>query len=118
MTPIRKLENAAVRLAPMAGEWLGVAEGIETALCAGSLHDFPVWSCISAGLLRGFRPPAGTKLLAIFGDNDESFTGQAAAFELARAVTAMGCEARVYLPDTMGKDWADIYTEQRGKAFE
>lgn len=113
MTPIRKLENVAVRLAASSDGWLGVAEGIETALCAGSMHDFPVWSCISAGLLRTFRPPAGTNLLAIFGDNDESFTGQSAAFELARAVTAMGCEARVYLPDTVGKDWADIYTDRR-----
>lgn len=107
MTPTAKMGNAAIRLAPVAEGWLGVAEGIETALAAGKRHGMPVWSCCSAGLMRQFRPPTEVKLLAIFGDNDKSFTGQAAAFELARAVTALGVECRVLIPEVPGTDWAD-----------
>jgi len=108
MTPIRKLENVAIRLRPIEDGWLGVAEGIETAYCAEGKHGAPVWSCISAGLLKTFRPPAEVTLLAICGDNDRSFTGQAAAYELARAVTNMGVECRVMIPEQTGKDWADV----------
>lgn len=107
MTPLRKLDNVAIRLAPVADGWLGVAEGIETSLAASLRHKVPVWACVTAGLLKSFRPPPEVKLLAIFGDNDRSFTGQAAAFELARAVTNTGVECRVMIPEITGTDWAD-----------
>lgn len=107
MAPTRKMGNVAVRLAPVADGWLGVAEGIETALAAARRHSVPVWACCTAGLLLTFRPPPDVKLLAIYGDNDRSFTGQSAAYELARAVTNIGVECRVIIPEQMGTDWAD-----------
>lgn len=107
MTPTRKMGNVAVRLAPVADGWLGVAEGIETALAAARRHSVPVWACCTAGLLITFRPPPDVKLLAIYGDNDRSFTGQSAAYELARAVTNIGVECRVIIPEEQGADWAD-----------
>lgn len=107
MTPTVKLDNVAIRLAPVVDGWLGVAEGIETALAAGNKFRVPVWSCCTAGLLKAFRPPPEVKLLCVFGDNDRSFTGQAVAYELARVVTALGVECKVVIPDAEGQDWAD-----------
>jgi putative DNA primase/helicase len=115
MTPLRKLENVAVRLRPIEDGWLGVAEGIETAYCADGRYGAPVWACVSAGLLKTFRPPAEVKLLAVYGDNDASYTGQTAAYELARLVRNTGIEVKVLIPETVGTDWADhaVKTELR-----
>lgn len=107
MTPTRKLENVAIRLGPVDSGWLGVAEGLETALCASKKHGIPVWACTSAGLLKSFRPPPEVKTLYVCADNDRSFTGQAAAYELARVVTNLGIECRVLMPPEEGTDWAD-----------
>lgn len=107
MTPTRKLENVAIRLARPADGWLGVAEGIETALCAQKRHGTPVWACVTAGLLETFRPPTGVSMLTVFGDNDTSYTGQASAYRLARSVVSVGIECRVAIPERVGADWAD-----------
>ena len=107
MTPVRKMENVAIRLARPADGWLGVAEGIETSLCASARYRIPVWSCVSAGLLETFRPPEGIKMVTVFGDNDTSFTGQASAYKLARALVALGIDCTVCIPQTAGHDWAD-----------
>lgn len=113
MTPIRKLENVAIRLRPIEDGWLGVAEGIETAYCAEGKHGAPVWACVSAGLLKTFRPPPEVKLLAVMGDNDASFTGQSAAYELARLVRNNGLEVKVLIPEMTGEDWADVAQRRR-----
>lgn len=107
MTPAAKMDSAVIRLARVS-DWMGVAEGIETALCASLRYSIPVWSCVTAGMLVKFRPPPEVKLLVIFGDHDESYTGQAAAYELARAVTNTGTQCRVMIPEVVG-DWADEY---------
>lgn len=107
MTPTEKLSNVSIRFAPPIDGWLGVAEGIETALCAAIRFQVPMWSCISAGMLRSFRPPEGVRLLFIMGDNDVSFTGQEAAYWLAKTVSQNGIECRVHIPDDPGTDWAD-----------
>ena len=107
MTPSRKMEGVAIRLSRPSDGWLGVSEGIETALCASKRHGVPVWSCVSAGLLETFRPPEGVTLVTVFGDNDRSFTGQASAYKLARAIVALGIECRVSIPEVAGTDWAD-----------
>jgi putative DNA primase/helicase len=112
MTPTRKMENVAIRLAKPVEGWLGVAEGIETALCAGKRHAMPVWSCISAGLMESFQAPAGIQLLTVFGDNDPSYTGQAAAYRLARATVNAGVECNVAIPPGHG-DWADFHDNKK-----
>ena len=107
--------GAAVRLAAptMAGE-LGIAEGIETALACERLFDLPVWSAINAGGMAKWAPPPGVSDVAIFGDCDESFTGQAAAYALARRLVADGVSVVVRIPDTMGQDWADVWGAKCG----
>lgn len=107
MTPTERLANVAIRLAPPVDGWLGVAEGIETALCASRRFQVPCWALVAAGMMKTFRPPEGVKTLFVFGDNDVTFTGQAAAYDLARSMSMGGTEARVHIPDVPGTDWAD-----------
>ncbi len=97
---------AAVRLMPPA-ECVGVAEGIETALSASIRFAVPTWAAISANGLEKWMPPTGTARVLIFGDNDDSYTGQAAAFALAKHLHNAGITADVRIPDRPGTDWAD-----------
>ncbi|MEI8396293.1 MAG: toprim domain-containing protein [Rhodospirillaceae bacterium] len=122
--PVRKLMpgalpgGSAVRLGrPVQGR-LGVAEGLETALAASVLHGVPVWSVISAGNMQGFRPPAEVTELFIFGDNDVSMVGQAAAYSTARDIVR-DCQrnnreitVKVLIPEKAGTDWADVLVEK------
>ncbi|EQD69498.1 phage P4 alpha, zinc-binding domain protein [mine drainage metagenome] len=54
--PLTGREGCAVRLMP-AGELLGIAEGIETALSAAALDGVPVWAALNTTLLGKFEPP-------------------------------------------------------------
>lgn len=114
MKPARPSKGGAVQLWP-AGEKLGIAEGIETAIAAHQLFGIPVWSVISANGMAEFQPPAGVREVVIFGDTDESFTGQAAAYSAAkRLVLECGLSATVKLPPY--GDWADVLIRQKGAA--
>ena len=104
--------GAAVRLAEH-GEVLGIAEGIETALSASALFGVPVWSALTADLLQAWEPPANVSTVWIFGDNDQSFTGQAAAYGLARRLKARKLNVTVELPQRTGVDWNDIWQERK-----
>lgn len=114
VTPARKLlagrtpPALAIRLMP-AGEELGIAEGIETSLAAHQRFGVPVWATVSAQSMERFVPPAGVKRLRIFGDHDRSYTGQAAAYGLAKRLSAgkQPIEVSVELPPVIGTDWAD-----------
>lgn len=98
--------DSAVRLMPPT-ECLGIAEGIETALAASVMFGLPVWAAISANGLERWTPPAGTEQLTVFGDNDTSLTGQAAAFALAKRIHIAGIAVDVRIPTRPGTDWAD-----------
>jgi putative DNA primase/helicase len=99
--------GGAVRLAPHA-DVIGVAEGIETALAASKLFDMPVWAAITAGGLEGWIWPDDIRRIVIFGDNDVNFTGQNAAYALAKRARASGVEAEVCIPPEAGDDWNDV----------
>jgi putative DNA primase/helicase len=100
--------NVAIRICPKCGPVLGIAEGIETALSASALFTVPVWAAISAPLLKKWRPPLGVEKVIIFGDNDENFTGQEAAYSLARSLSG-DVEVEVKLPSIPGWDWNDVH---------
>lgn len=101
-------DSVAVRLYPVHGERLGIAEGIETAIAAAKRFRVPVWSAINSTLLAKWEPPAGVKEVLIFGDCDAKFGGQAAAFQLAHKLSGrMGLEVQVHIPERAGLDWAD-----------
>lgn len=102
----RPLNGGSIKLGA-AGEVLGIAEGIETALAASRKFSVPVWAAISAGLLEQWMPPESVKTVIVFGDNDASFTGQASAYALAKKLRLKGVNADVRIPELVGTDWAD-----------
>jgi putative DNA primase/helicase len=81
-------ESVSVRLAE-AGEVLGIAEGIETALAAQAKFGVPCHAALTAGFLAKWQPPEGVRKVIVFGDCDQSFTGQAAAYTLANKASLL-----------------------------
>ena len=119
MTAPRKLmpgqlpDGAAVRLSDFTSGAIGIAEGIETAMSASALYGLPVWAAINSAQLGKWTPPEGADEVAIFGDNDPKFGGQAAAFTLAHRLAVKGLAVNVHIPEITGQDWNDVL--MRGK---
>lgn len=90
---------------------LGVAEGIETALSVRKMFHVSCWSLINSVMMQKWNPPDGVEKLIIFGDNDKSFAGQAAAYKLANRLSAK-VSVEVKIPDEPG-DWNDVHQGQR-----
>ena len=112
------IQNGAVRLAPVGGDGiLGVAEGIETAIAAMTIHGVPVWAALGAnnlggydkaGAWTGFELPLDVKIrhLVIFADSGGA--GEAAAAALRDRVSATGIAVDIEFP-TSGDDFnADL----------
>ena len=104
--PGRPLNAAAVRLSN-ASSRMGIAEGIETALSASKRFGVPVWAATNATLLESWVPPAGVTEVLIAADNDASWTGQAAAYALARRLVRDGFAVEVQIPEATNSDWND-----------
>lgn len=102
----KPMNGASIKLGA-AGEVLGIAEGIETALAASRKFSVPVWAAISANLMEQWLPPSVAKKVIVFGDNDASYTGQASAFALAKKLRLKGIDVDVQIPELAGTDWAD-----------
>ena len=102
----KPLNTGAVRLSAVT-RCLGIAEGIETALAASERFGVPVWAATNATLLESWVPPTGVERVLIASDNDASFTGQAAAYGLARRLVQKGLSVEIQMPPTIGRDWAD-----------
>jgi putative DNA primase/helicase len=100
--------GAAIRLTP-AGDVLGIAEGIETALSAWALFGVPCWAAGNAGMLAEWQPPPEATRIIIFGDNDPNYTGQAAAYALARRLGSDERVVEVQIPAEVGADWNDVH---------
>jgi putative DNA primase/helicase len=100
------LNGASVRLSRVQ-KHIGIAEGIETALSAGRMFSIPTWAATNATLLDQWRAPVGIEKVSIFADCDSSYTGQWAAFSLAKRLRLKGIEVDVHIPDAIDTDWAD-----------
>lgn len=103
----KRLNGGAVRLSRVQ-ECIGIAEGIENALAASIRFGVPVWAATNAVLLEQFLPPEGIKSVRIFGDNDSTYTGQAAAFVLARRLVRDGIAVELDFPSQQDTDWCDL----------
>ena len=107
-------KGAAIRLGQVT-EAIGIAEGIETALSASAMFGLPVWATMSTAVMASWEPPAGVERVTIFGDNDNGFGGQAAAYALAHRLTTRKVSVMVRIPhhQTTGNDWNDIQRTER-----
>jgi putative DNA primase/helicase len=114
MMPGSLPDGASVRLSDGPSAALGIAEGVETALSASALYGLPVWAAINAAMLAKWTPPDWCEEVAIFGDNDPKFGGQAAAYALAHKLAVKGLAVTVHIPSIAGTDWNDI--RMKGKA--
>lgn len=109
MMPGEMPEGACVMLSEWTGAGtIGIAEGIETAMAASAIFGVPVWAAISSSMLAKWTPPPGAEEVAIFGDNDAKFGGQAAAYSLAHRLSVKGMPVTVSIPKVTGEDWNDV----------
>ena len=107
LSPMSGRRGCAVRLLPLDGEALGLAEGIETALAASILHDnMPVWSTLNAVMLSKFAPPPGVHRVIIFADRDVA--GLEAAYLLREHLDGR-CQVELRIPPAPAGDWADVW---------
>jgi hypothetical protein len=104
------LGAGAVRLAA-AGDVLGLAEGVETALSAMQLSGVPCWACLGAARMHRVWIPECVRELHIFGDNDEA--GRNAAEQTAHRFRFRRVVLR--FPPYSCKDWNDALQAQAGR---
>ena len=92
---IRPLVGAAIRLFKV-DDIMAIAEGIETALSVTADTGLQCWATGSANNMKAVVIPESVKTVWIYTDSDDSFTGQAAAYELAnRLMVREGKTVRV-----------------------
>jgi putative DNA primase/helicase len=102
LSPLTGREGCAIQLMPHAS-FLGVAEGIETALSASCMHNVPVWPTLNAGLLAKWEPPHTVDKVIIFADLDVAGLSAAAKL-MERLQERVRLEMRA---PTKAKDWND-----------
>lgn len=109
MPAVESITGGAARLFP-AGERMAITEGVETGLAVHEIAAMPVWATISAGGMEAFDPPESVTELHIYGDNDASYTGQKAAYDLAQKLAKKrGIRVEVRIPPEPGTDWLDVF---------
>lgn len=116
MTPSvnQRSKGRHVRLFAPQNGYLGVCEGLETALAVYQAKQFPVWPGLSATMLPSFVPPQGVHTVLNFVDKDRSHAGENASILLEDRLAARGIQVFNLLPptpilssDEKGIDWAD-----------
>lgn len=108
LTPVsEKIVGGAIRLHKPKNGFLGIAEGIETALSCLQLYNVPTWAAVSSTILESFTPPKDVRTVSIYADNDANFAGQKAAYRLAERLHKDGYLVEVIVPDIVG-DFNDV----------
>jgi putative DNA primase/helicase len=101
--------GGAVRLAQArAGQWLLVAEGLETTLSVMRACAMPGWAALSAGGIKSLVLPPSANMVVICADNDANGVGQRDANAAAERFLAEGRRVRIALPPTPGFDFNDL----------
>ncbi|MBF0295432.1 MAG: toprim domain-containing protein [Magnetococcales bacterium] len=109
------IRGGAIRLYPVSGPVLGVAEGVETSLAVRAATGQPVWSAISASGMAALELPPEIHEVVVWADWDASGAGQQAAETLARRLVREGHAVRILVPPgpiqngLKGIDWLDCW---------
>jgi putative DNA primase/helicase len=100
------VKGGAVRLGkPRSGEWLVVAEGIETTLAVMQATELIAWAALSApGLASLVLPPEVDKVL-VAADHDENGIGLKAGVQAIARFRAEGRKAELLMSPIVGTDW-------------
>jgi len=109
MPPTETIKGAAVRLGKTSPDFrLVIGEGIETTLSGMEHFGCPGYAAISAYGMEEIIIPESITSVIILADNDRSFTGQKAAFTLARRMDREKRKVRVVMPTHAGMDFNDF----------
>jgi putative DNA primase/helicase len=101
--------GGAMRLAQArAGQWLLVAEGLETTLSVMHACALPGWAALSEGGIKSLVLPSSANMVVICADNDANGVGQRAANAAAERFLAEGRRVRIALPPMAGLDFNDL----------
>lgn len=113
------VNGGAIRLGdPTKEGYLGIAEGVETALSAFRATGIPTWSTVNATLMKSVEIPEGVHTVLIWADLDNSLTGELAANYLKNTLEEKGLKVGVLLPaypipnGEKSLDWNDVLVEQ------
>lgn len=112
MPPVSGLEGSYALIgATTSFDRICVSEGIETGILIHQYTGMPVFAALSANGMRTFVPPTTSRHVYIFADNDKSFTGQAAAYELSKRLYANSDaeEVKVNVCPEVGMDYLDYH---------
>ncbi|MCC9289585.1 DUF7146 domain-containing protein [Pseudomonas aeruginosa] len=118
----RKLPGSAVPTSHPGEVW-DVSVGLETALSVVTAMGIPVWPLVNSYLLENFVPPACSKAVRIWADEDRNEGGQKAALTLKNRLWEMGIKAQIILPDmpiadgSEGVDSNDVLRDRGSLGF-
>jgi putative DNA primase/helicase len=115
--------GSAVRLFQIIGDVLGIAEGIETSIAASIMFCVPVWALLGTGGMKTWVPPDRINKVIVFGDCDENYAGQAAAYSLGERLLCLSkrrLEVEVRIPghETAKIDWDDVFRSANREVFQ
>jgi putative DNA primase/helicase len=99
-------DGVAIRLSEPDG-YLGIAEGIETALAARKLRGWPTWAALNTSLLKRWIPPDGVRV-RVFADRDP------AGLEAAARLMGRLENSELDLPPYGANDWAEALELSHG----
>ena len=103
------VKGGAVRLGALRpGEWLVVAEGIETTLSVMQEEGLPGWAALSEGGISRLILPLEARLILVAADNDPNGAGLRGARRAAQRWLAEGRHVRICMPPELGSDWNDV----------
>ena len=94
------------------GKYIGVTEGIETALALYNANRLPCWSLYSDTVLALFEPDSDITHVGIWADREPSGAGLSSAEKLKAKLKGRGIKCQIYYPEflnTEKEDWLDVF---------
>jgi putative DNA primase/helicase len=70
---------------------------------------------MNAHCMATFEPPVDIECVKIYADNDKSYVGQKAAYQLAERLAAKSIDVEVLISPTPGEDWLDEFNKLKLK---